>query len=106
MPFLPLGGAEKLLNEIVRHRGRTGYRIVVVTTVAVSPNLGDATEWFERTTTEIFHLPRCLPERHWQALIDYLIEAKQIDVLWLAGSIAFHDALPRIVTIILAFASA
>ncbi len=37
--------------------------------------------------------------------MDHLIEAKQIDVLWLAGSIAFHDALPRIVTVILAFAT-
>ncbi|RPH55927.1 glycosyltransferase, partial [bacterium] len=96
LPFLFVGGAERLLSEMSLHLRTRGYRIVIVTTVPVDPKFGDSTEWFERATAEIFHLPRFLEPEWWREFIFYLIETKDVSLLWLAGSVVVYDLLPEI----------
>ena len=96
VPFLVLGGAERLLSEVVRHLGEAGYRIVIVTTLGHSPELADTTPWFEATTAEIYHLPRFLSDRYWHDFVDYLIAAKSVEILWIVGSAFIYEALPDI----------
>jgi O-antigen biosynthesis protein len=96
MPFFIVGGAERLLSEIVAHLGSRGFRIVLVTTEFVYPIYGDATAWFERTTAEIYQLPRFLEPNRWQDFIIYLLETRNVSLLWIVGSRVLYELLPRI----------
>ena len=96
MPFLVLGGAERLLSSVVRHLSDDGYRIVVVTTVAPGNGSGDTTAWFEAITAEIFHLPRFLEPSLWRGFIEHLIETRRVDLLWIAGSEIAYRLLPSL----------
>lgn len=94
LPFLIIGGAERLLSSIVAHLNAVGWRVVIVTTVRVGPEHGDTTDWFRSATNEIYHLPRFLKPDRWNDFIDYLIKAKRIGLLWIVGSAAFYERLP------------
>lgn len=96
MPFLVLGGAERLLSEILKNLRKAGYRLIVATTVQAGPEHGDTTAWFEPATDEIYHLPRFLAQHEWDDFIDYVIAAKRCDVLWIVGSTVFYEALARL----------
>ncbi len=85
-PYLVLGGAERLLSQVLRHLRGCGYRIIVITTVPAGPEQGDTTEWFEAATSEIYHLPRFLDPARWRDFLHYVMDAKQVDVLWIVGS--------------------
>lgn len=94
LPFLIIGGAERLLSSIVAHLNSVGWRVIIVTTVQVGPEHGDTTEWFRSATDEIYHLPRFLKQDCWNDFIHYLIRTKHIDLLWIVGSAAFYERLP------------
>lgn len=94
LPFLIIGGAERLLSAIVAHLSAVGWRVIVVTTVQVGPEHGDTTDWFRTTTNEIYHLPRFLGQERWDDFISFLIQTKRIDLLWITGSAALYDRLP------------
>lgn len=96
MPYLILGGAERLLSAIVGKLAASGWRVVVVTTVAVDESHGDTTSWFEGATPEIFQLPRFLDAVVWKDFIDYLFASRRIDVLWVVGSAFVYDCLPAL----------
>jgi glycosyltransferase involved in cell wall biosynthesis len=96
MPFLVLGGAERLLSEILRHLRRRGYRLTILTTLQTMPEHGDTTEWFEPATDEIYHLPRFLAADEYDDFIDYVLAAKRVDALWIVGSAMAYESLPRI----------
>jgi glycosyltransferase involved in cell wall biosynthesis len=94
VPFLIMGGAERILHEAVGQLARSGHRVVIVSTLAFGPEFGDSSAAFESITPEIYHLPRFLTPDRWQHFVDYLIEAKHVDVLWIVNSAFFHSALP------------
>jgi len=98
LPFLLVGGAERLMSEIAAYLITRGFRIVVVTTEYVYPVYGDSTAWFERATAEIYQLPRFLEPGRWQEFIFYLLETRDISLLWIIGSRVFYELLPRIKT--------
>jgi len=68
----------------------------VVTTEYVYLSYGDSTPWFERATAEIYHLPRFLEASRWQEFIGYLLETRNVSLLWIVGSRVFYDLLPWI----------
>ena len=96
MPFLVIGGAERLISEVATYLSAHGFRIVVVTTEYVYPVYGDSTPWFEKATAEIYHLPRFLEPNRWQEFICYLLETRNVSLLWIVGSRVFYELLPRI----------
>jgi glycosyltransferase involved in cell wall biosynthesis len=96
LPFTLIGGAERLLSALAKHLVDAGYRIVVVTTVGVDPKFGDSSPWFEESTSEIYHLPGLLRRTYWADFLDYLVEAKGIDVMLVAGSEFTYHELPEL----------
>lgn len=96
LPFLIIGGAERLISEVAFHLRSRGYRLAVVTTLPVDPKHGDATEWLEPATAEIYHLPRFLDAADWKAFLFHLIAAKNVSLLWLTGSAFVYGLLPEI----------
>ncbi|MCB5175200.1 glycosyltransferase [Microvirga sp. SM9] len=99
LPFLIIGGAERLLSAILTHLSAKGWRVIVVTTVPVRPELGDTTDWFREATKEIYHLPRFLVQERWSDFIHYILRTKKVDLLWIAGSAVFYDMLSEIRTL-------
>jgi glycosyltransferase involved in cell wall biosynthesis len=93
VPWLVLGGAERLLSAIVGDLTARGWRIVIVTTLRPSSEQGDTTSWFEPHTDEIFHLPRGLPPETWRDFIRHLVASRGIGLLWMAGSAVAYDSL-------------
>jgi len=98
MPFLTIGGAERSLSQIIGHLTQRGFRFVVITTEPVDPRAGDTTSWFEVSTLEVFHLPRYQPSHEWPDFIAYLLRSRDIQILWIAGSIFTYDLLPTLKT--------
>jgi O-antigen biosynthesis protein len=96
VPYLILGGAERLLSAIVAHLASHGWRVVIVSTVHSDASNGDTTEWFRQTTNEIFHLPRFLRQDRWRDFVDYLFASRNISVLWVVGSAFMYDCLPAL----------
>lgn len=96
LPFMLLGGAEKLLSALVGHLTTTGWRVVVITTLDPGPEHGDTLHWFEAHTKEIFRLPGSMPEEHWAEFMRYLLMSRRVDVLWIAGSAFVYHQLPTI----------
>jgi glycosyltransferase involved in cell wall biosynthesis/SAM-dependent methyltransferase len=96
LPQMVLGGAERLLSEIVRHLCQRGFRVVLATSVATDPSSGDTTSWFEASTAEIYHLPRFLEPAETKAFARYLVLTRRPDVLWIAGSALFYELLPEL----------
>lgn len=96
MPFLVLGGAERLLSAIVAQLVRSGWRVLIVTTVPVGQTHGDTTSWFESATPEIFHLPRFLEGDYWREFLDHLIRSRSVELVWVIGSAFVYDYLPAL----------
>jgi glycosyltransferase involved in cell wall biosynthesis/SAM-dependent methyltransferase len=93
MPFLILGGAERLLSAVVAHLVQTGWRVVITTSIETGIDHGDTTPWFEPHTSEIFHLPRCLPPELWEDFVHHLVRSRDVDVVWVVGSALAYDCL-------------
>ncbi len=96
LPFLIVGGADRILSQIAVHLAGRNVRVVVVTSVHVDDAFGDTTDWFTPATREIYQLPRLLDPSRWTDFLDYLITCKHVDVLWLAGSAFVYGQLPRL----------
>lgn len=93
VPFLVLGGAERLLSAVVAHLVETGWRVVITSSIDPGAELGDTTPWFERHTNEIFHLPRFLPPELWEDFLQHLVRSRGVDVVWVVGSAFAYDCL-------------
>jgi glycosyltransferase involved in cell wall biosynthesis/SAM-dependent methyltransferase len=98
LPFLVLGGAERLLSRVIGHLSHQGWRVMIVTSLDAGTENGDTTPWFERATAEIYHLPRFLKQNEWPDFIRYLICSRSVDVLWIVGSAFCYDLLPDLRT--------
>jgi glycosyltransferase involved in cell wall biosynthesis len=96
LPFLIVGGAERLLSAIATHLAKAGFRVIVVTTLYASPTFGDSTSWFEDATAEIYHLPRLLRPEYAADFLHYVIDTKQVDIVFLAGSELAYEQLPAL----------
>ncbi len=93
MPYLIMGGAERLLSAVVGHLVSVGWRVVIVTTLEADFEHGDTTPWFERYTSEIFHLPRCLPAELWEDFVHQLVRSRAVGIIWVVGSTLMYNCL-------------
>ena len=98
VPFLIVGGAERLLSEVVGGLVRDGWRVVVFSTEFEDGTGGDAIRWFEEHTSETYALPRFLPPADWRDFTYYVLDSRRPDALVIAGSRFFYDLLPELAT--------
>ncbi len=94
LPFLIIGGAERLLSRIVAHLAAQGWRVLILTSVDPGEGCGETTGWFESATREIYHLPRFLGPERWRDFVRYLVASRQANVLWIVGSAFIYEMLP------------
>jgi O-antigen biosynthesis protein len=98
LPFLTIGGVEKILSQICRGLKPEGFHFTVISTVGTLLSQGNSAEWFEPATSDIFCLPECLPQESWKGFVSYLISSRKVDILWQAGSTFIYELLPELRT--------
>ncbi|ENN84221.1 glucosyll transferase, group 1 [Rhizobium freirei PRF 81] len=95
VPFLIVGGAERLLSSIVRYLISEGWHVAIISTLP-QKGLEDASGWFKEITSEVYILPQFLREWEYSSFIHYLIQSRRFDVALLAGSRVFYELLPEL----------
>lgn len=96
IPFMSIGGAERLFSQMTGYLSERGWRVIVVSTENQDESLGDASGWFQRYTPEVYALPRFLPKSDWHQFVEYLLISKRPDCLLTAGSQFFYKLLPTL----------
>jgi len=93
LPFLLVGGAERLLSTVAGCFVAAGWRVVVLTTDRQHPIHGDSLDWFTAHTEEVYRLPNFLQPAEWNGFLDYLLDTRRPDCLLLAGSRYVYERL-------------
>ena len=86
VPWMIIGGAERLLSRICVGLRDAGWDITVIATHRALPIDGDTSSWFARSTSHVYELPCFLPDHLWRDFLDYVIEARAISSVLLVGS--------------------
>lgn len=95
MPFVVLGGAERVLSQICDALFQAGFEITVVTSVRTLPSLGSSEQWFRpfvRTIVDVSH--HGADKARTEVLA--LLQPSAVRLLWIAGSSLAYDLLPDI----------
>ena len=96
LPFMVDRRSRALLSALAKHLADSGFRIVIVTTVDLDPQFGDSSPWFEDATSEIYQLPRLMRREYWADFLDYVVDAKKVDIILVAGSEFTYHQLPEL----------
>ena len=98
LPFITIGGAEKVFETLARSLIRRGYKVVVITTLVLAETIRDCTESFEAITPYLYPLPRVLQnqEDRWRDFVFYLLKRHQIGMILIAGCDFVYRLLPEI----------
>jgi glycosyltransferase involved in cell wall biosynthesis len=93
LPYVAVGGVEKLTLDMMRSLGE-GYRWVVVSLVPHDPLLGNRLEEFRALTPHVYLLGEALPPQLYFSVITRLLESHRVDVLFsVNGTTWFFEAL-------------
>jgi glycosyltransferase involved in cell wall biosynthesis len=96
MPFLAIGGAEKLTLDVMRELGER-FRFVVVTLVSHDPVLGDCIAEFRKLIPHVYTLGELLPPQLFFSALSHVIRSLDVRTLFNAnGTTFFFEALSSI----------
>ncbi len=98
LPFITIGGAEKLFATLVQSLVGRGYKVVVITTLVLAKTIRDCTDSFEAITPHLYPLPRVLQnqEEYWKDFLFYLLKRHGIGTILIAGCNFVYHLLPEI----------
>jgi glycosyltransferase involved in cell wall biosynthesis len=91
LPFLILGGAERLLSEVLQYLHEQGWRVIIVSTRNVPQSSGDTVAWFSTFTAEIYALPAFLEQSEWLDFVEYILRNRKVDLILNVGSKFFYE---------------
>ncbi|WP_336604407.1 glycosyltransferase family 4 protein [Tolypothrix bouteillei] len=90
-PHLEVGGADKFNLDLISLLADRGYDITIATTLKSEHSWH---QHFYAVTPNIFHLANFLHETHWLTFARYIIESRQIDVVYISNSYIAYYLLP------------
>lgn len=98
LPFMITGGADSVLLQVADALKRSGFGVSCLTSIPFdAEKLGDNTPQYEKITKEIYHLPRFLTDkRQWKDFLFYLIESRELEVLFNVGCEFVYHLLPEL----------
>jgi len=96
IPFFIMGGAERLLSQVVGSLAQAGWRVIVFSTEYEGEDNGDSIGWFAEHVSEIYALPRFLEPDEWHDFVTYVVDSRRPDAVLIAGSRFFYDLLPEL----------
>ena len=99
LPFITIGGAEKVFETLARSLTQRGHKVVVITTLVLAETIRDCTETFEAVTPYLYALPKVLQnqEDRWLNFLFYLLKRHQIGIILIAGCDFVYHSLPEVV---------
>lgn len=86
LPYITVGGAEKLFHTICEGLSGKGYRMVIVTTLAPPETMKEVPECYSGITSHVYRLPHLLDPDNWPGFVQYLIRQYRVESVLLAGS--------------------
>jgi glycosyltransferase involved in cell wall biosynthesis len=96
LPYIIVGGAERLLSGLCSYLVTKNWRIIVVTTMDQDSSFGNSIDWFKAATSEVYVLQNFLKNDERIDFLDYLIESRKPKYILNAGSTLIYEQLPRI----------
>ena len=99
LPFMMTGGADTVLLQIAKHLSANKFHISCITTVPYDTNWGDNSSNYNKITNEIYHLCQFLEtDEHRKNFVFYLLESRNIKVIFLVGCEFIYHLIPEIKT--------
>lgn len=100
LPFVTVGGAETLLYGVAEAVARSGFRLVVITSLMLPASVPDQWRSFERITPHVYPLPRLFHDPGTpDAFISYLIRRYRVSHLFFAGCELIYHLLPELAAV-------
>lgn len=90
IPWMTTGGADKFNLDVVKRMDKNKYEFTIVTT---EPNENDWRQEFEEYAT-VYDLTSFLDRKYWTSFINYLIEKKNIKLIFNTNSQYGYSILP------------
>lgn len=90
-PHLHVGGADKFNLDLVSLLTSRSYDFTIVTTLESTHPWH---QYFYTITPDIFHLPNILNDSHWLAFTKYIIESRQINIVFISNCYIAYYFLP------------
>jgi glycosyltransferase involved in cell wall biosynthesis len=98
LPFVCIGGAEKLFRTIAEAIVASGLRLVVITSLTLTEAVSDDAASFESITPHVYQLSKLFSDDESRRdFLRYLIRRYSINTLMLAGSEFVYHLLPQLV---------
>lgn len=95
LPFLTIGGAEQLFRTIGQGLAERGERLIVTTSLTLSPAVPEYRACFDGITSHVYPLPGLFPNnRARRAFFHHLIRRYRVRAILLAGSEFVYHLLP------------
>ena len=87
MPYVTVGGAERLMASLAATLVEDGYRVIVVTSSELPENTPDGTSVLRASTGQVYELPRLFTDQAQRgAYLLFLIQRYRVDTLLVVGS--------------------
>lgn len=97
LPFITIGGAEKLFLELAEYLSGRAERLIVVTSLALAASIPDDRNRFDALTPHVYHLAHLFhDETHSREFFRYLVERYRVGTVLLAGSEFVYGMLPEL----------
>jgi glycosyltransferase involved in cell wall biosynthesis len=98
LPFITIGGAEKVFETLARWLIQRGSKVLVITTLVLAETIRDCVESWESFTPYVYPLPRVLEnqEERWKDFQFFLLKRHRVDTLLIAGCDFAYWLLPEI----------
>ena len=98
LPFVSIGGAEKIFEAIITSAIGRGTRVIVITTLALADTVKDTSEHFQTLTPNFYAFPKLFGDdlNRWDDFLSYLIDRYSVDLIMIAGCDYLYHALPAL----------
>jgi glycosyltransferase involved in cell wall biosynthesis len=97
LPFVTIGGAETLLYGLAEEIVNRGFRLVVVTSLALPATVPDKVRKFDELTPHVYPLAHLFHDENMpEDFVCGLIERYRVSHLFFAGCKLIYDLLPRL----------
>jgi glycosyltransferase involved in cell wall biosynthesis len=96
-PWFQLGGASVVKRDVFTHLAKDGVRVTAIAaTASAGAYTEDGLQFYKAITDECFNLPRFLEGQKSIDFVKYLIESREIQLLYLTGSQEGYEMLPEL----------
>jgi glycosyltransferase involved in cell wall biosynthesis len=95
LPYLTIGGADRLFFTLVQGLVERGYHVSVITTLLLPESMKTENNLFDPLTRSVYHLPALFPDHGcWPEYLRFLMRRYAIDTIVMAGSEFVYHMLP------------